>query len=109
MHTAPHSAGSVSTRMALMSADMICSGRWMRSQYLVTGLKASLVVVARLPGCSICCRTGSGWREAKLSDGNTSSGRLFTVAVPQAVTMFAAPGPMDDAQGMIFLRSLCLA
>ena len=30
--TGPHSAGSVSTRMARLSAEMICSGRVMRSK-----------------------------------------------------------------------------
>lgn len=34
---------------------------------------------------------------------------LFTVAVAHAVTILAAPGPMDEAQGMIFLRLLCFA
>ena len=34
---------------------------------------------------------------------------LFTVAVAHAVTIFAAPGPTEDAQGMILLRLLCFA
>src|SRR5699024_5517603 len=88
---------------------MMCSGRVIRSQYLVTGLKASLVVTARLSLCSSCCRTGSGCLEAKVSAGNTSSGILLTVAVAQAVTMLAAPGPTDDAQAMIFFLLFCFA
>ena len=59
--------------------------------------------------CSNCCSTGSGCRVEKVSAGNSSSGTLLTVAVAAAVTMFAAPGPMEDAQAMIFLRSLILA
>ena len=95
--------------MALIMALMSCSGLWMRSQYLTTGLKASLVVVARLLDCSSCCSTGSGCLEANVSAGNTSSGMLLTVAVAHATTMLAEPGPTDAAQGMIFLRSFCLA
>ena len=45
MVTAPVSAGSVSTRMALIIAVISCSGRLIRSQYLLTGLKASLAVM----------------------------------------------------------------
>ena len=33
----------------------------------------------------------------------------FTVAVAHAVTMFAAPGPMEEAHAMIFCRLLCFA
>ena len=106
---APVSAGSVSTRIAFISAVMIISGRVILSQYLHTGLKASLVVTARLLLCSSCWSTGSGCLEAKLSAGNTSRGILFTVAVAQAVTILAAPGPIDEAQGMIRFRLLCFA
>ena len=34
---------------------------------------------------------------------------LLTVAVAQATTMFAAPGPTEEAQGMILLRLFCFA
>ena len=34
---------------------------------------------------------------------------LFTVAVAQAVTIFAAPGPTEEAQGIILMRLLCFA
>lgn len=109
MQHAPVSAGSVSTRMALIRAVMTCSGRVMRSQYLHTGLKASLVETARLLLCSSCWSTGSGWREAKVSAGKTSRGMLLTVAVAHAVTILAAPGPTEEAQAMIRLRQFCLA
>ena len=109
MQHAPVSAGSVRTLIALISAVMIISGLVMRSQYLHTGLNASLVVVARLLLCSNCCNTGSGCLEANVSAGNTRSGMLLTVAVAHAVTIFAAPGPTDEAHGMIFLRLLCFA
>jgi len=39
--TAPVSAGSVSTRIAFIAAEISCSGRTIRSQYLLTGLKQS--------------------------------------------------------------------
>ena len=88
---------------------MTISGLVILSQYLHTGLNASFVLTARLLLCSSCWRTGSGWRDAKVSAGNTRSGILFTVAVAHAVTMFAAPGPMEEAHAMIFLRLLCFA
>ena len=109
MQHAPVSEGSVRTRIALISAVMSCSGRVILSQYLHTGLNASLVVVARLLLCSNCCRTGSGCLEAKVSAGNTRSGILFTVAVAQAVTMLAAPGPTDEAQGIMLFLLFCFA
>ena len=109
MQQAPVSAGSVSTRIALISAVISCSGRVILSQYLHTGLNASFVVVARLLLCSSCCRTGSGCLEAKVSAGNTRRGMLFTVAVAHAVTMFAAPGPTEDAQGIIVFLLFCFA
>ena len=92
MQHAPVSAGSVRTLIALIRAVMTISGLVILSQYLQTGLNA-----------------GSGWRDAKVSAGNTRSGILFTVAVAHAVTMFAAPGPMEEAHAMIFLRLLCFA
>ena len=109
MQTAPVSAGSVSTRMALIRAVISCSGRATRSQYLQTGRNASFVVMPRQEGCSICCSTGSGWRVEKASPGKSSSGILLTVAQAAAVTMLAAPGPIDEAQAMIFFLSFCLA
>ena len=109
MQHAPVSAGSVRTLIALIRAVITISGLVILSQYLQTGLNASFVLIARLLLCSSCWRTGSGWRDAKVSAGNTRSGMLFTVAVAHAVTMFAAPGPMEEAHAMIFLRLLCFA
>ena len=109
MQHAPVSAGSVKTLIALISAVIICSGLVTRSQYLHTGLNASFVVVDKLLLCSNCWRTGSGCLDANVSAGNTNNGILFTVAVAQAVTIFAAPGPTDDAQGMIFFLPFCFA
>ena len=95
MQHAPVSAGSVKTLIALISAVIICSGLVTRSQYLHTGLNASFVVVLTIfSGSEI---------------PNTNNGILFTVAVAQAVTIFAAPGPTDDAQGMIFFLPFCFA
>ena len=64
MLTAPQSEGSVRTRMALIIALINCSGLSILSQYFTTGLKASLVVVARDELCSSCCSTGSGCLDA---------------------------------------------
>ena len=106
---APVSAGSVNTLIALINAVINCSGLTILSQYLQTGLKASFVVVAKLLLCSNCCNTGSGCLDAKVSAGNTKSGILFTVAVAQAVIIFAEPGPTEAAHGIIFLLLLCFA
>ena len=104
MQQAPVSAGSVRTRIALINAVITISGRITRSQYLHTGRNASLVETAKDALCSNCCSTGSGCLEAKVSAGNTRRGILFTVAVAQAVTILAAPGPTEEAQAIIFFR-----
>ena len=109
MQTAPVSAGSVRTRIALMQAVMRTSGRVTRSQYLQTARNASFVVVVRLTVCSICWSTGSGWRSAYVSPGRNRTGMQFAVAVSAAVTMLAAPGPTEDVQAYICLRRFCFA
>ena len=68
----------------------------MRSQYLVTGWKASLTVIEGIPKCSTCWSTGSGVRDAKESPAISRSGIRFEWATPAAVTMLVAPGPIDD-------------
>ena len=60
-----------------------------------------------ISSCSNCCSTGSGCLEAKESAGNTSSGRLFTVAVAHAVIILAAPGPIDEVHARIDVRFFC--
>ena len=95
--------------MALSPALKSCSGRLMRSQKRLTGLKASLAVRFRSWNCSTCCSTGSGCRQAKASPGRNSTGMRFTVAVPAAVTMFRAPGPMELVTAKMRLRLDCLA
>ena len=46
MVTAPVSAGDVKTRMASIRAEINCSGRLMRSQYLDIGLKQSFTEIS---------------------------------------------------------------
>ena len=109
MQTAPVSAGSVSTLMAFKRALSNISGLVILSKNLATGLNASLVVIFKLVSTSNCCKTGSGLLVANVSPGKSRSGILLTVAVAAAVTMFAAPGPILDTQGIIFLRLFCFA
>ena len=81
----------------------------MRSKYRHTGRKASLVDRDKSWVCSICCNTGSGWRQAYTSPGSSSTGMLLAVAVAAAVTMLAAPGPTELVTAKICLRFICLA
>ena len=85
---------------------MICSGRLTLSQYLETGLKASLTVRSPSCGASSCWRTGSGPREAKTSPGSSRTGSRFIVARAAPVTMFVAPGPMEEVQAKVWRRFL---
>ena len=84
--------------MALIQAVINCSGRLTRSQYLLTALNASFVLMLKLLNCSICCKTGSGWRVANTSPGKRRSGIRLAVAVAAAVIILAAPGPTEEVQ-----------
>jgi hypothetical protein len=55
-----------------------------------------LTVAVPSPKGSICCSTGSGARLVNVSPGSSSTGSRFACATPAAVTMFSAPGPIDD-------------
>ncbi len=102
--TAPVSAGSVSTRIAASSADGSCSGRQMRSKNRDTGRNASLTLMSWPDGSSSCCSTGSATRVAKTSPGSSSTGSRLMVASAAPVTMFVAPGPIDDVQASVDIR-----
>ena len=108
-HTAPVFPISVRTLIAFIIADISCSGLVTLSQYFVTALKASFVVTDRLFVCSTCCNTGSGCLVANVSPGSRSTGILFAVAVPAAVSILAAPGPTDVVQAYIFFLFFCFA
>ncbi len=95
--------------MALRQALISCSGRAIRSQYRLTALNASLAVTLGSENCSTCWSTGSGCRQAKVSPGRSSTGMRFTVAVPAAVTMLSAPGPIELVTAQICRRRICLA
>ena len=71
--------------------------------------KASLTVVEGTPGCSTCCSTGSGTRLWKVSPQRSSSGSRLASAAPAAVTMFVAPGPIEDVATMICRRRVAFA
>ena len=47
-------------------------------------------------------------RLANTSPGNNSTGSLFTWAKPAAVTMFKAPGPIEEVTAIARLRFSCL-
>ena len=94
--TAPVSAGSASTRIALSSADGSCSGRSMRSKYRDTGRNVSFTEAPCQAGSSSCCSTGAGARVAKMSPGSSSTGSRLIVASAAPVTMLVAPGPIEE-------------
>ena len=96
--TAPVSAGSVSTRMAASSADGSCSGRQTRSKNRETGRNASLTDTSWAPGCSSSWSTGGATLVANTSPGSSSTGSRLIVASAAPVTMFVAPGPIEEVQ-----------
>src|SRR5580765_101502 len=101
MNTGPQSAGSSNVATACGSECTTCSGLTMRSQYRVTALKASLTVSEGSWKCSTCCSTGSGIRLRNVSPEISNSGSRLEWATAAAVTMFVAPGPIDDVATMI--------
>jgi hypothetical protein len=107
--TAPVSPGLVRVRMASSSAVGSCSGRLIRSQYLETGLNASLTEESQERLDSTCCRTGPVRRLAKMSLGRQSTGSRLTVAVAAPVTMFVAPGPIEVLQARAPSRFIAFA
>ena len=107
--TAPASTGSVSTRMAAGSAVSSCSGRVMRSKKRQTGRNASLTVTSASSGCCSCCSTGPWCLVAYVSPGSSSTGSRLTVASAAPVTMFSAPGPIEEVTASVACRRLCLA
>jgi hypothetical protein len=98
MVTAPVSAGSVSTRMAPSSAKGSCSGRQTRSKKRETGRNASLTDTSCAPGCSSSWSTGGATLVANTSPGSSSTGSRLMVASAAPVTMFVAPGPIEEVQ-----------
>ena len=103
--TAPVSAGSVSTRIALSSADGSCSGRFTRSKYFDSGRNASLTVMSPAYGCSSSWSTGPDTRVAKVPDGSSSTGIRLMVASAAPVSMLVEPGPTEAVQAQVWRRS----
>ena len=55
-------------------------------------------------GSSSCCRTVPDARVAKTSPGSSSTGRRLIVASAAPVTMFVAPGPIEDVHASVCSR-----
>ena len=70
-------------------------GLVIRSKYLLTARKASLAVTVGSPKCSTCCRTVRCPADEGVTRQEQRGSRLAW-ATPAAVTMFSAPGPMED-------------
>ena len=97
----PQSAGSSIVATAWGSDWSSWAGCAIRSQYRVTGRNASFTVTLGSPNGSTCCSTGSGTRFTNVSPESRSTGSRFACAMPAAVTMFSAPGPIELVATMI--------
>ena len=104
--TAPVSAGSVSTRIALSRADGSCSGRLtavevprQRAERVVDGDVAG-VRQSRAPAAP-----APSARVAKVPDGSSSTGSRLIVASAAPVSMLVEPGPTDAVQTQVCSRS----
>ncbi len=64
----------------------------------------SLTETAYDDGSSSCWSTAPAARVAKTSPGSSSTGRRLIVASAAPVTMFVAPGPIDEAQAKVESR-----
>ncbi len=78
----------------------------MRSKNALSGRKESLTVRSRLEPCSSACITGPWRRFAKVSEGSSSTGTRFTVAVAAPVSRLVEPGPIEAVQASVESR-LC--
>ncbi len=109
MKAGPQSPGSSIVSTAAGSDCATCSGRVIRSQYRVTARNASFTVAAGLSKRSICWSTGSGIRLWNVSPESSRIGSRFACATPAAVTMFSAPGPIEEVAIMIRRRRIAFA
>src|SRR5690625_4614715 len=107
--TAPVSSGDVSTLNASSIDHASCSGLLIRSQYLETGLKASLTVTSCPNGYSSSCRTGPTFLFANVSLGRSNRGIRLMVAVAAPVIILVEPGPTDAVQASACIRYFALA
>ena len=96
--TVPVSAGEVRTLITSGSANKICSGLLMRSQYFEMGLKQSFTEKSCEFADSNCCKTGATFLFAKISPGINKTGNRLIVAPAAAVIILVAPGPMEVVQ-----------
>ena len=76
----------------------------MRSKKRETGRKQSLTETSSDCGSSSSCSTGLATRVAKRSPGSSSTGSRLIVASAAPVTMFVAPGPIEDVQASVERR-----
>ena len=68
-------------------------------------MNASFTETSPRDGTSSCWRTGSGRRDANTSPGRRSTGSRLIVASAAPVTMFVAPGPIEDVHANVARRS----
>ncbi len=61
------------------------------------------------PKGSTCWSTGSGTRFTNVSPASSSTGSRFAWAIPAAVTMLSAPGPIELVATMICRRRFAFA
>jgi hypothetical protein len=79
-------------------------GRLMRSKKRDTGRKASLTETSSERGSSSSCSTGLADARGEDVAGSSSTGRRLIVASAAPVTMFVAPGPIDDVHASVDSR-----
>ena len=72
-------------------------------------MKQSFTEMSWLCSDSSCWSTGATLRRAKMSPGISSTGSRFTVAPAAPVTMFVAPGPMEDTHAKVCMRFFVFA
>ena len=72
-------------------------------------MKQSLTEMSWVCSDSSCCSTGATLRRAKMSPGSSSTGMRLMVAMAAPVTMFVAPGPIEDVQAKVDRRFFILA
>jgi hypothetical protein len=81
----------------------------MRSKYLETGRNASFTETSPARVSSSCWSTGSGAREANMSEGRSSTGSRLVVASAAPVIMFVEPGPVEAVHAKAWSRFFILA
>ena len=90
--------------MEINDEELEAVTRVIRSKNRDTGRNTSLTLMSWPAGFSSCCNTGSATRVAKMSPGSSSTGNRLMVASAAPVTMFVAPGPIEEVQASVDIR-----